>query len=39
MNPKTQPRALDETHLLSELKDLVSGLRHHLEEERSIPRG
>jgi len=36
MNPKTQPRALDETHLLSELKDLVSGLRHHLEEERSM---
>jgi len=31
----TQPRALDETHLLSELRDLVAGLRHHLEEERA----
>jgi uracil-DNA glycosylase len=36
MNPKTQPRALDETHLLFELRDLVAGLRHHLEEERSM---
>jgi uracil-DNA glycosylase family 4 len=35
MNPKTQPRAIDETHLLSELRDLVVGLRHHLEEERA----
>ncbi len=36
MNPKTQPRALDETHLLLEFRDLVAGLRHHLEEERSM---
>jgi uracil-DNA glycosylase family 4 len=44
MTLKTQPRALDETPFLSELRDLVSGLRHHLEEERSMglegwPRG
>jgi uracil-DNA glycosylase len=36
MNPKTQPRALDETPFLSELRDMVAGLRHHLEEERSM---
>jgi uracil-DNA glycosylase len=44
MNPKTRPRALDETPFLSELRDLVTGLRYHLEEERSMglegwPRG
>lgn len=44
MNPKNQPRALDETDFLAELRDLVSGLRHHLEDEKSMglqgwPRG
>ena len=44
MNPKTQPQVLDETPFLSELRDMVAGLRHHLEEERSMglegwPRG
>jgi uracil-DNA glycosylase family 4 len=35
MKFKSQPRALAQAHLLSELKDLVTGLRHHLEEERA----
>ncbi len=35
MTPKPQPRTLEETHLLSELHDLVAGLRHYLEEERA----
>jgi len=36
MNSKSQPRALNQTHLLLQLKDLVTGLRHHLEEERAM---
>ena len=36
MNFKSQPRALNQTHLLLQLKDLVTGLRHHLEEERAM---
>jgi len=36
MNSKSQPRPLNETHLLLQLKDLVTGLRHHLEEERAM---
>lgn len=35
MKFKSQPRALAQAHLLFELKDLVTGLRHHLEEERA----
>jgi uracil-DNA glycosylase len=36
MNFKSRPRALNQTHLLLQLKDLVTGLRHHLEEERAM---
>ena len=36
MNFKSQPPALNQTHLLLQLKDLVTGLRHHLEEERAM---
>ena len=36
MNLKSQPPALNQTHLLLQLKDLVTGLRHHLEEERAM---
>ena len=36
MNFKSQPRALNQNHLLLQLKDLVTGLRHHLEEERAM---
>ncbi len=36
MNSKSQPRALNQTQLLRQLKDLVTGLRHHLEEERAM---
>ena len=36
MNLKSQPPALDQTHLLFQLRDLVAGLRHHLEEERAM---
>ncbi|MGE5252916.1 MAG: uracil-DNA glycosylase [Planctomycetaceae bacterium] len=35
MKFKPQPQALTQAHLLFELKDLVTGLRHHLEEERA----
>ena len=35
MKSKSQPRALDQTQLLLQLKDLVAGLRHYLEEERA----
>jgi len=35
MKSKSQPRALDQTQLLLQLKDLVTGLRHYLEEERA----
>ena len=36
MNAKSQSPALDQAHLLGQLKDLVAGLRYHLEEERSM---
>ncbi len=36
MNSKSQPRALNQTQLLRQIKDLVTGLRHHLEEERAM---
>ncbi len=36
MNSKSQPRALNQTQLLRQLKDLVTGLRHYLEEERAM---
>src|SRR5512143_4175457 len=36
MNSKSRPRALNQTHLLLQLRDLVTGLRHHLEEERAM---
>jgi len=36
MNSKSEPRALNQTQLLLQLKDLVTGLRHYLEEEREM---
>jgi uracil-DNA glycosylase family 4 len=36
MNSKSQPRALNQTQLLLQLKNLVTGLRHYLEEERAM---
>jgi len=36
MNSKFQPRALNQAPLLLQLKDLVTGLRYHLEEERAM---
>jgi DNA polymerase len=36
VNFKPQPSALDQTHLLLQLRDLVTGLRHYLEEERAM---
>jgi len=36
MSFKSQAPALDQTHLLLQLRDLVTGLRHHLEEERAM---
>ena len=36
MNAKPPSLGLDHAHMLAELKDLVTGLRHHLEEEKSV---
>ncbi len=36
MTFKFQAQALDQTHLLLQLRDLVTGLRHYLEEERAM---
>lgn len=36
MNFKSRPPALEQTHLLLQLRDLVTGLRHYLEEQRAM---
>lgn len=36
MNPKSQPSNLGHAPLLAELRDLVVGLRHYLEEEKRL---
>ena len=36
MNPKSQPSNLGHVPPLAELRDLVVGLRHHLEEEKRL---